>query len=109
MSQKLYIVGRSIFEDYFTRNIVDMLLLQVELNIHDQHLHLIQDAVISAKKGNSLASKITTLIEKGVRVSVQKEDVLARGNFDLIPGVEINDYDALVDLIFDCEKICSNI
>ncbi|MHA1792243.1 MAG: sulfurtransferase complex subunit TusB [Promethearchaeota archaeon] len=107
--EKLYLVGRSIFEDAFTCNILELILHQRDLGILGQHLHLLQDAVNAAKNGNAFSQKITHLIESGVPVSAQKEDIMARGNFNVVQGVEILSYEDLIDLIFDSEKICSDI
>ncbi|MHA1681484.1 MAG: DsrH/TusB family sulfur metabolism protein [Promethearchaeota archaeon] len=109
MDGKLYLIGRSLCEDALACNMLDMILLQASLKITGQHVHFLQDAVIAARDGSTFQKKLRDLMGAGVTISVQKEDVDARGQFPLVEGIKILTYGDAVDLIFHSQKLCSNI
>nr|MDO8117769.1 DsrH/TusB family sulfur metabolism protein [Candidatus Sigynarchaeota archaeon] len=111
MSKKLYLAGNLACEHCHGGGIINLLMLQQESGISgsDQHVHLIQDAVVIAKVGNILESSVKQLLRGGTRISVQQEDIKARGSFQLIDGIDVVSYHGLIDLIFELEKICSSI
>ena len=107
--KKLYLVGRSLCNDQLTCNMLDMILLQKKLGITGQTIHLLQDGVTAAKKNGLFHDQMQKIINAGVTVTVQEEDLLARGDFPLIKGISKVNYSGTIDLIFQNEGICSNI
>ncbi len=109
MKTNLYLIGRSPADDPFTRMLLDAIVLQTKNGAKDVHVHLLQDGVLAAKKGYTWESRIIQLLDNGVLVTVQSEDVLARGSFETTDGAKKASYGDIIDAIFDAERVCSDI
>ncbi len=109
MKTNLYLIGRSPADDPFTRMLLDAIVLKAKNGAKDVHVHLLQDGVLAAKKGYTWESRIIQLLDNGVLVTVQSEDVLARGSFETTDGAKKASYGDTVDAIFDAERVCSDI
>ncbi|MEX2681892.1 MAG: DsrH/TusB family sulfur metabolism protein [Candidatus Sigynarchaeota archaeon] len=109
MKTNLYLVGRSPANDTFTRLLLDAIVLRARNGEKNVHVHLLQDGVLVAKKGYTWESRVIQLLDNGVLVTVQMEDVQARGNFETTNGVKKVPYGDVIDAIFDSERVCSDI
>jgi sulfur relay protein TusB/DsrH len=108
MKTNLYLVGRSPADDPFTRILLDAIVLQAKNGAKDVHVHLLQDGVLAAKKGYTWESRVIQLIDNNVLVTVQAEDVQARGSFETTDGAKKVSYGDVIDAIFDSERVCSD-
>ena len=109
MIANMYLIGRSPAEDPFTRYLLDTIVMQAKAGKTNQHVHLLQDGVLAAKKGSTWESRVIQLLDNGVKVTIQSEDVRARGNFKVPDGANLIVYSDVIDAIFDSERICSDI
>lgn len=109
MSNNLYLIGRSPAEDPFTRVLIDTILIIAKNGASGQHVHLLQDGVLAARKEGTWVSRIVQLLDQGVKVTVQEEDVRARGNFEIPSDARKISYSDVIDIIFESERICSDI
>jgi sulfur relay protein TusB/DsrH len=109
MNNNIYLIGRSPAEDPFTRALVDTILVLAKNGAMKQHVHLLQDGVLAARKEGTWVSRILQMLDQGVKVTVQEEDVRARGNFEIPEDVVKISYPDVIDAIFDAERICSDI
>ncbi len=109
MKTNLYLVGRSPANDTFTRMLLDAIVLRAKNGEKDVHVHLLQDGVLTAKKGYTWESRVIQLLDNGALVTVQAEDVQARGCFDTTDGVKKASYGDVIDAIFGSERVCSDI
>lgn len=109
MMANLYLIGRSPANDGFTRLLLDSIVLQAKNGAKNVHVHLLQDGVLAAKKGYTWESRVIQLLDNGVLVTVQSEDVQARGSFETTIGAKLVSYGDVVDAIFDSERVCSDI
>ncbi|HME53634.1 MAG TPA: DsrH/TusB family sulfur metabolism protein [Candidatus Lokiarchaeia archaeon] len=109
MTNNLYLIGRSPAEDPFTRVLVDTILVLAKNGATGLHVHLLQDGVLAARKQGTWVSRILQMLDLSVVVTVQEEDVRARGSFELPEGCQKISYADIIDAIFDSERICSAI
>ncbi len=109
MVTKLFLIGRSPFADPLACNSIGMLQKSVESNSKDFRIVLMQDAVLVLQPGNLWASSISNLIGQGIAVFGLTEDIAARGITNVLDGVQMLNYNGLIDQIFECEKTCSNL
>jgi len=71
---------------------------------------LIQDAVYLAVRGNKHSEAVQRAVERGVSFHLLERDVNVRGILDhLLPGVELVDYDGLVDILFSEDQTVVNL
>ena len=71
---------------------------------------LAQDAVYFAIENGPCHTSIRKLIEKGTKLYALATDVSRRGIREkLLSGVELVDYDALVELLFDKDQMVINM
>jgi len=71
---------------------------------------LIQDAVYLAVRGNKRSEAVQRAVERGVSFHHLERDVNVRGIRDhLLPGVELVDYDGLVDILFSEDQTVVNL
>nr|MDO8110710.1 DsrH/TusB family sulfur metabolism protein [Candidatus Sigynarchaeota archaeon] len=109
MNSNVYLIGRSPAEDPFTRHLLDSIVIQAKAGTAGQHIHLMQDGVLAAKRGSTWESRIIQLLDNHVAVTIQVEDVRARGNFGVPEGAKMISYHEAIDVIFDSERILSDI
>jgi sulfur relay protein TusB/DsrH len=109
MKSNLYLVGRSPASDPFTRHLLDAIVLHAKNEAKNVHVHLLHDGVLAAKKGYTWESRIMQLLDNGVLVTLQEEDVRARGNFETTEGSKKVSYGDVINAIFDSECLCSDI
>jgi sulfur relay protein TusB/DsrH len=109
MKSNLYLVGHSPASDPFTRHLLDAIVLHARNGAKNMHVHLLQDGVLAAKKGYTWESRIIQLLDNGVLVTLQEEDVRARGNFETTEGSKKVSYGDVIDAMFDAERLLSNI
>jgi len=76
---------------------------------HDVAIALLHDGVVGAVPSDRLPVVLKNLLDLGVRFYVLGEDLDARGlgEFQLQDGLERIDYDSLMDLIVQCDTLCS--
>jgi sulfur relay protein TusB/DsrH len=109
MKANLYLIGRSPADDPFTRILLDAIVLQAKSGAKDVHVHLLQDGVLAAKKGYTWESRVIQLVDNGVLVTVQVEDIQARGNFETTDGSKKVSYGDVINAVFDSARVCSDI
>jgi sulfur relay protein TusB/DsrH len=83
-------------------DIASLLLAKKLIGKNDQlSIILIQDAVFIAVRNNQYHETVEKILEKGVKFYLLATDVERRGiQHNLISGIELVDYDKLVDLLF---------
>jgi sulfur relay protein TusB/DsrH len=109
MINNLYLIGRSPAEDPFTRVLIDTILVLAKNGATGLHVHLLQDGVLAARNEGTWVSRILQMLDQSVAVTVQEEDVRARGSFEIPDGAAKISYAEMIDVIFESEKICSDI
>ena len=109
MNNNLYLIGRSPAEDPFTRVLIDTILVLAKNGATGQHVHLLQDGVLAARKEGTWVSRILQMLDQGVAVTVQEEDIRARGGFEIPDGARKISYADVIDVIFESERTCSDI
>ncbi len=109
MITNLYLIGRSPASDNYTRLLLDSIVLQAKNGAKNVQVHLLQDGVLAAKKGYTWESRVIQLLDNGVLVTLQAEDVQARGSFETTDGAKKASYGDVIDAIFDSERVCSDI
>lgn len=88
---------------------IDFLPLAKKLREKGEDLSviLIQDAIYLGLRNNGNSEQVKNLIEKGVKFHTLDKDVERRGVINnLMTGLELIDYDRLIDLLFsDDQKV----
>ena len=94
----LHTVNKSPFE----RNSLDTCVKHLAAG---DTLLMIEDAVIGARKGSSMAALVETALKSGT-VCVLGGDLAARGISpeDMVPGMQVVDYGGFVDLVAGTDR-----
>ena len=90
----------------------DFLPLAEKLRGKEEELSvvLVQDAVYIAIRNDGHSDAVKKLIESGVKFHILEKDVERRGVVNnLIPGLELIDYDRLIDLLFSDDQKVINL
>ena len=76
---------------------------------HDVAIALLHDGVVGAVPSDRLPAALKELLKLGAKFYVLGEDLDARGlgEFQLRDELERIDYDSLIDLIVQCDTLCS--
>lgn len=103
----LFLAGRSLSTLPPTGSVPDLVhrLLATPGDNLEIHLHLMEDAVLAARRGSWFEDTLRDFIARGVAITVQVEDVRARGSFPLVDGIGAIDLGGSVDLVFACDAV----
>lgn len=88
-----------IFKKFFDLNFLS--IVETLRNKEEVTVILFQDAIYLALKNTEYSTAITHVVEEGVKFYLLKKDVEKRGILlNLIPNVELINYDQFIDLLF---------
>jgi sulfur relay protein TusB/DsrH len=104
----LYLVGHGARQELHLEDLFPVASMQAEAG-RNVGIVLMQDGVIGLSSKGLVPEVITDLLGADIHLHSLGPDMTARGmNPDLvIEGIDILDYDTLVDLITDSEKVIS--
>lgn len=105
----VYLVGHSSRQEAHLKNIVLLAGTQYGDGGKDVGIVLMQDGVIGTSKRGTVPKPIANLITMNIPVHVLAPDMKARGidPGEAINGVDVIDYDGLVDILAESDRIIS--
>ncbi|HME51313.1 MAG TPA: sulfurtransferase complex subunit TusB [Candidatus Lokiarchaeia archaeon] len=105
----VYLVGHSARHETHLKNIVSLAGMQQDDGGKDVGIVLMQDGVIGTSKRGTVPEPIANLITINIPVHVLAPDMKARGidPGEAINGVDVIDYDDLVNILADSDRIIS--
>jgi tRNA 2-thiouridine synthesizing protein B len=105
----VYLVGHSARQETHLKNILPIVSAQQIDGGKDVGIVLMQDGVIGTSKRGTVPEPISNLITMNIPVHVLAPDMKARGidPDEAIDGVDVIEYNGLVDILAESDKIIS--
>jgi len=98
MAKYLIVASRDLME-YKESDFALSLASQLKKSGNDATLYLIENGVLSARRGSEPSSRLTALSKEGVKVFAEDLSLKLRGVKERAEGVAESNMDALADLI----------